>query len=52
MLYTSGTTGRPKGVRLTHAALAATVDVAGGGVALARATIGCCTCCRCTTRTG
>ena len=25
MLYTSGTTGRPKGVRLTHAALAATV---------------------------
>src|SRR4029079_4622877 len=26
MLYTSGTTGRPKGVRLTHAALAATVS--------------------------
>jgi malonyl-CoA/methylmalonyl-CoA synthetase len=25
MLYTSGTTGRPKGVRLTHAALGATV---------------------------
>src|SRR6185436_14446139 len=25
MLYTSGTTGRPKGVRLTHAALAGTV---------------------------
>jgi long-subunit acyl-CoA synthetase (AMP-forming) len=50
MLYTSGTTGRPKGVVTSHAAVAATLGAleqrgAGG------ATIGCCTCCRCTTPT-
>jgi non-ribosomal peptide synthetase component F len=50
ILFTSGTTGKPKGVRLSHAGIAATLDTCTRPGAGAR-TIACCMCCLCTTRT-